>query len=57
MKIKDIQRQMDIDALIICRNNQFLGQDILPSENKIAELTGFDGSAGKLVITKDAFIC
>lgn len=53
MKIKDIQRQMDIDALIICRNNQFLGQDILPSENKIAELTGFDGSAGKLVITKE----
>lgn len=53
MKIKDIQRQTDIDALIICRNNQFLGQDILPSENKIAELTGFDGSAGKLVITKE----
>ena len=53
MKIKDIQSQMDVEALIICRNNQFLGQDILASENKIAELTGFDGSAGKLVITKE----
>ena len=53
MKIKDIQNQMDVDALIICRNNHFLGQDILASENKIAELTGFDGSAGKIVITKE----
>lgn len=53
MTIKDIQKKLDTDAVIIFRNNQFIGQDVLDEENKILELTGFDGSAGTLVITKN----
>ncbi len=57
MKIRDIQDHMDCDALIVFRNNQFLGQDILDEENRILELTNFSGSAGTLVIMrKKAFL-
>ena len=38
------------EAMIVCRNNMFLGEDVLTKENKILELTGFTGSAGLLVI-------
>ena len=55
MKIKDIQKQMDVDALIICRNNHFLGQDILASENKIAELTGFNNPNNFSTAFKELF--
>jgi len=57
MTIHELQKQMDSDALIIFRNNQFLGQDILDEENLILSLTGFSGSAGTLIITrKKAFL-
>lgn len=52
MTIQEIQKQMVTDAVLIFRNNQFLGQDILDSENQILKLTGFSGSAGTLVITR-----
>lgn len=51
MNLKEIQRNMTTDVLLIFRNNHFLGQDVLDSENKIAALTGFDGSAGTLAVT------
>ncbi len=54
MKLQDLQRKLSkhkFNALLITRNNRFLGQDILPEENKIMELTGFTGSAGTLLIT------
>lgn len=54
MNLKEIQQNLKnqkIDAIIIPRNNHFLGQDILDCENKISELTGFDGSAGTLIVT------
>lgn len=51
MDLKEIQRNMTTDVLLIFRNNHFLGQDILDSENEIAALTGFDGSAGTLAVT------
>jgi len=54
MTIHELQKQMDSDALIIFRNNQFLGQDILDEENLILSLTGFSGSAGTLIITQKA---
>ncbi len=38
------------DAYIITRGNMFIGQDILPEENKIQTLTGFSGSAGNLIV-------
>ncbi len=53
MTINDIQdylKQHDLNAYIVTRNNMFIGQDVLPEENKIKELTGFDGSAGNLII-------
>ncbi len=56
MDIKTIQKELSKnkwDAYIITRNNMFLGQDILPSENKILELCGFTGSSGTLIIFKD----
>ena len=54
--IAEIQKQLttlNFDAYIVTRNNLFLGQDILDNENKIFELTGFDGSAGNLIIFRD----
>lgn len=56
MTLHEIQRTMiqrQIPALIITRNNMFLGEDVLPSENKILELTGFSGSAGMLFVEYD----
>lgn len=54
--IATIQKQLikqKADAYIITRNNMFLGQDVLPAENKIMELTGFNGSAGNLIVFRD----
>lgn len=54
MTLQDLQTQLSkhkFNALLITRNNRFLGQDILPEENKIMELTGFSGSAGTLLVT------
>ncbi|MBQ8436114.1 MAG: aminopeptidase P family N-terminal domain-containing protein [Alphaproteobacteria bacterium] len=42
-----------IDAYIITRNNQFIGQDILPEENRILQLSGFSGSAAKMIVFQD----
>lgn len=50
-EIKAYLTEKKYDALLITRNNQFLGQDILDDENKIKALTGFKGSAGSLIIT------
>lgn len=51
MKMQEIQHNMNTDAIIIFRNNQFLGQDVLPEENQVLNLCGFSGSAGTMVIT------
>ena len=56
MTLSELQQQLisqKLDAYIITRNNQFLGQDILPSENRIHQLSGFSGSAGTLLVFKD----
>lgn len=45
--------QYKADAYLVTRNNMFLGQDVLPQENKITELTGFTGSAGNLIVFRD----
>lgn len=41
------------DAYILTRGNMFLGQDVLPAENKLREITGFSGSAGTLIATPE----
>ena len=46
MTLSELQQQLisqKLDAYIITRNNQFLGQDILPSENRVYQLSGFSG--------------
>lgn len=52
-EFQKILKKNKIDAYLITRNNMFLGQDILPEENKIMELTGFSGSAGNLIVFRD----
>ena len=57
MKLTDLQQtlqQRKIPALLVTRNKPyFVGEDILPQENKILSLSGFSGSAGNLLITAD----
>lgn len=53
MNLKSLQaklREHNLQALLVTRNNMFLGEDVLPDENKIFELTGFSGSAGMLLV-------
>lgn len=50
-KLEDVQKTLNAhEALLVFRNNMFLCEDVLESENKILELTGFTGSAGLLVV-------
>ena len=51
--ISQILKNKKWDAYIIPHNNIFIGQDILPEENKIMELCGFSGSAGTLLIMQN----
>ena len=56
MNIAEIQhrlRQENLDAYIVTHNNCFLGQDILPDENKLQYLCNFSGSDGALIITQE----
>ncbi|MBO4294761.1 MAG: 50S ribosomal protein L11 methyltransferase [Alphaproteobacteria bacterium] len=52
--LHDIRQNLEpTQAFLIEKNNMFLSEDVLDFENKILELTGFTGSAGVLVLTKD----
>jgi len=56
MNLIDFQQTISkhgYDAYILTRGNMFLGQDILPEENKLCEITGFSGSAGTLITTPE----
>ena len=56
MTLSELQKDLiknNADAIIVTRNNMFLGQDILEEENKVKELSGFSGSAGNLLIFRD----
>lgn len=52
-KLQEKMKLQNIEALLVTRNNMFLGEDILPEENKIMELTNFSGSAGTLLVTQE----
>jgi len=55
--IEDIRKKLQedkLDAWVIAHANRFLGQDVLPDENKLFKLLGFSGSAGIAAITKDS---
>lgn len=52
-EFQKLLKKNKIDAYLVTRNNMFLGQDVLPEENKIMELTGFSGSAGNLIVFQD----
>ncbi len=54
MDIKSIQKELKaekLDGRIFTLGNMFIGQDILPEENRIQELTNFSGSYALLFIT------
>ncbi len=56
MELKNIQKQLakhKLDGFWLTRGNLFIGQDVLPEENLIHQLTGFTGSAGNLLIMPD----
>lgn len=56
MDIKSLREKMadaGVGAYVVTHGNHFLGQDILQCENKLQKLTGFSGSSGILLITKD----
>lgn len=51
--ISNIQSHLKAgQSFLIKRDNMFLGEDVLPQENKILELSGFTGSAGMMLITQ-----
>ncbi len=52
-EIKQYLTEKNYDAMLITRNNHFLGQDVLETENRILALTGFSGSAGTLIVTPE----
>ncbi len=55
MTIKEIQKNLKkdkINARLFTLGNMFIGEDILPSENQILELTGFTGSSAILLVTQ-----
>lgn len=57
MTLEELQNELakkGFQALIVTRNNMFLGQDVLPEENKVLELTGFSGSEGTLLVSSNA---
>jgi Xaa-Pro aminopeptidase len=54
--IRALQQRLtsgNLPALLITRNNMFLGEDVLECENHILQLTGFSGSAGLLLLTQN----
>jgi len=56
MTLQELQKALitqNLDAYIVTRGNMFLGQDILPEENKVQELSGFSGSAGTLLVFRN----
>ncbi len=56
MTLQELQKALitnNLDAYIVTRGNMFLGQDILPEENKVQELCGFSGSAGTLLVFRN----
>ncbi len=56
MTLQELQKNLitqNVDAYIVTRGNMFLGQDILPEENKVEELCGFSGSAGTLLVFRN----
>lgn len=55
-ELQDWLKKHKIDGYIVDHNNMFYGQDILPEENKILELTGFSGSAGSLLVMQNKAI-
>lgn len=49
--LQQLLKQKNISAYLLTRNNMFWGEDILPDENKIMEISGFTGSAALMLIT------
>lgn len=55
-EFQNLLKKYKYDAYIVTHDNRFFGQDVLPEENAILELTGFSGSAASLVVFQDKAI-
>ena len=56
MTLFDLQKKLKtekLDGYLVPRNNMFLNQDLREDENLILQLTGFSGSDGTLLITRE----
>jgi Xaa-Pro aminopeptidase len=51
--LRDFMKKEGLDALLIPRTDEFQGEYIAPCSDRLQWLTGFTGSAGFAVITKD----
>lgn len=51
--LRDFMKKKDLSALLIPRTDEFQGEYIAPYAERLAWLTGFTGSAGFSIITKD----
>src|SRR5436190_664125 len=51
--LRKLMEDQDLSALLIPRTDEFQGEYIAPYRQRLAWLTGFTGSAGFAVITKD----
>ena len=52
-KYLDLLEEYDIDSLLVCSTNQYLVEYSSLNENSRYALTGFSGSTGDALITKD----
>lgn len=52
-KLRQVMRELGLDAYIVPRTDRFQGEYIAPADECLAWLTGFTGSAGFCVVTHD----
>ena len=52
-QLREFLKQHHLDALLITRTDSFLGEHFPPEITQLKQATGFSGSAGLAVITKD----
>ncbi len=52
--IQSLQSHLDeSEAFLVNKNNMFIDEDVKDCENVVLELSGFSGSAGSLLVSKD----
>ena len=52
-RLRALMKELDLDAVLVPRGDEHLGEYVPPSAERLAWLTGFTGSAGLAVILAD----